>query len=81
MTLDCHVDDLLLYQISFGDATETTAKLLEYNEDSLPVGWDDAVQDNVWTRTHSFTSLTPGSHVLAYRPLSRGYYWSEPLLI
>ncbi|KAH6698170.1 hypothetical protein BKA61DRAFT_647403 [Leptodontidium sp. MPI-SDFR-AT-0119] len=33
---------------------------------------DDAVQDGVWTRRHSFAVTGPGSHVVAYRPLARG---------
>ncbi len=72
MTLEYHADEPLMYQISLGKGPWKTVKLLEYDQAYLPTGWDEAVQDNVWTRTHCFPNVSPGSHILAYRPLAKG---------
>ncbi|KAJ5751960.1 hypothetical protein N7520_008877 [Penicillium odoratum] len=74
MTLGYQREEQLRYKIARGDSKQTV-RLLEYHSVAdLPVGWDDAVRDNVWTRTHSFHAVCPGAHVIGYRPLSRGLF-------
>ncbi|KAJ5153552.1 uncharacterized protein N7482_010030 [Penicillium canariense] len=72
MTLEYQPEEQLRYDILLGDSKQT-ARLLEYHLIAdLPVGWEDAVRNNVWTRTHSFCAVSPGAHVIGYRPLARG---------
>ncbi|KAJ5628757.1 hypothetical protein N7490_010985 [Penicillium lividum] len=69
MTLEYQREEQLRYDIAVGDSKQTV-RLLEYHSVAdLPVGWDDAVRDNVWTCTHSFHAVSPGTHVIEYRPL------------
>lgn len=72
MTLEYQPEEQLRYDISLGDSKQTV-QLFEYPAIAdLPVGWEDAVQNNVWTRIHSFCDVSPGAHVIGYRPLSQG---------
>lgn len=54
------------------DLAQARTRLLEYERAYLPAGWEDAVQDNVWVRTHNFSSVSPGAHTLTFRSLAQG---------
>lgn len=72
MSLQYQPEDQMRYDISLDDSIQTV-RLLDYpSVADLPVGWEDAVRNNVWSRIHSFCTVSSGVHVIGYRPLSQG---------
>jgi hypothetical protein len=72
MTLEYQTENPLYYELSIDGSAPAKTRLPAYEPAYLPTGWEDAVSDNVWTRTHSFSNICQGSHTVTYRPLAPG---------
>ncbi|OAL48891.1 hypothetical protein IQ07DRAFT_542687 [Pyrenochaeta sp. DS3sAY3a] len=71
MTLNSRPDRPLCYDIAMDTVTYSSMPLIDQGESvaALPNGWAKAVQDNVWIRTHTFPSISPGQLFIRYRAL------------
>ncbi|KAL1700994.1 hypothetical protein EV121DRAFT_212998 [Schizophyllum commune] len=67
MALDTDPDAPFQYALSFDGAAPNATRLIPEpaSAGDLPDGWTDAVMDQVWTRSATFSS-SPGAHVLEY---------------
>ena len=67
MALDTDPDAPFQYALSLDGAAPNATRLIPEpaSAGDLPDGWTDAVMDQVWTRSATFSS-SPGAHVLEY---------------